>query len=112
MACRENLIKLQNFLGNLHIDLGEGLVIIHRCFGWQWGDPKPGDSLRAPEIPDVKIDMVMDFFRCNYRSRLKITAPDLHRRLLVESPDYAREYDADCRMNFGKPWSNYVNFPA
>lgn len=89
---------------NLGVDLGEALMMIVRVFGWQWCDSKAGDTLRLPGIPQDKIDMVIDFFRCNYRTRYKITAREFHRKMLAEISEYKRDYEYECNLNIGKPW--------
>jgi len=104
MATNENLKRLQSVITNLGVDLGEALVMIYRVFGWQWADPSGATDLQAKGVPDDRVDMVIDFFRCNYKTRFKILDPSWHIKLLRNIPEYRKDYEYECKQNQGKPW--------
>lgn len=104
MANKENLRKLQSFISNLGVDLGEALMMIVAVFNWQWADSKSSEDLKCMGIPDDKLEMVIDFFRCNYRTRYKIISPVWHKKLLANTKEYQKDYEYECKLNQGKPW--------
>lgn len=104
MATNEGLKRIHSYLFNIGIDLGEALMIITRVFGWQWADPKDGNDYRARGVPEDKIDYVIDFFRCNYRTRFKFFDLRLHKWMLDNCKEYKADYEYECKLNQGKPW--------
>lgn len=93
MANNENLKRIQTVISGYGIDVAEGLMMIKAVFGWDW-----------VVIPDDKTDRIIEFIRCNYRTRYKLFDPNMHKYLMEKSPEYKRDFEHEAMMNQGKPW--------